>query len=72
MIETNENYIKLTLDNSVLEKYNTYYFLEHPRAKKKPIPKPRHEYTSSYSNECIKTKMERFCGLVDEIRKIRE
>lgn len=43
MVETNENYIKLILDNEVLEKYNTYYFLEHPRAKKKPILKPRHE-----------------------------
>lgn len=43
MVETSENYIKLILDNDVLEKYNTYYFLQHPRAKKKPIPKPRHE-----------------------------
>ena len=42
MIETSENYIKLILDNKVLERYNTYYFLEHPRAKKKPIEKPYH------------------------------
>ena len=42
MIETNENYIKLILDNKALERYNTYYFLEHPRAKKKPIEKPYH------------------------------
>ena len=42
MIETSENYIKLILDNKVFERYNTYYFLEHPRAKKKPIEKPYH------------------------------
>ena len=42
MVETNENYIKIILDNKVLERYNTYYFLEHPRAKKKPIEKPYH------------------------------
>ena len=42
MVETNENYIKLILDSKVLERYNTYYFLEHPRAKKKPIEKPYH------------------------------
>ena len=42
MVETSENYIKLILDNKVLERYNTYYFLEHPRAKKKPIEKPYH------------------------------
>lgn len=42
MIETSENYIKLILDNDVLEKYNTYYFLKHPRAKKKPIEHPSH------------------------------
>lgn len=43
MVETKENYIKLILDNNVLEKYNEYYFRMHPRAKKKPIQKPRHE-----------------------------
>ena len=42
MIETSENYIKLILDNNVLEKYNTYYFFKHPKAKKKPIEKPMH------------------------------
>ena len=42
MVETSENYIKLILDSKVLERYNTYYFLEHPRAKKKPIEKPYH------------------------------
>lgn len=42
MVETSENYIKLILDNDVLDKYNEYYFKQHPRAKKKPIEKPRH------------------------------
>lgn len=34
--------IKLVLDNDVLERYNEYYFKNHPRARKKPIEKPRH------------------------------
>ena len=34
--------MKLILDNEVLEKYNNYYFEQHPRAKKKPIPSPYH------------------------------
>lgn len=50
MVETSENYIKLILDNDVLEKYNTYYFLEHPRAKKKPI---EHPYHPSINQWCI-------------------
>ena len=41
-----ENYVleqlHLVLDNSVLEKYNQYYFKQHPRAKKKPIEHPYH------------------------------
>ena len=37
-----KNKITLILDNDVLEKYNTYYFLKHPRAKKIPIEKPWH------------------------------
>ena len=32
--------IKLVLDNNVLEKYNEYYFEQHPRAKKIPIERP--------------------------------
>lgn len=48
MVETSENYIKLILDNDVLEKYNKYYFLEHPRAKKVPIEKPRHELMNKW------------------------
>jgi Holliday junction resolvase RusA-like endonuclease len=34
--------IKLTLDQEVLDKYNRYYFLEHPKAKKVPIEHPYH------------------------------
>lgn len=41
-IQINENGILLILDNSVLEKYNTYYFKLHPKAKKIPIEKPQH------------------------------
>lgn len=33
----------LVIDNSVLEEYNRYYFLQHPKAKKKPIVHPYHE-----------------------------
>lgn len=34
--------LTLVLDQSVLEKYNNYYFSIHPKAKKIPIDKPRH------------------------------
>ena len=50
MVETSENYIKLILDNEVLKKYNTYYFLEHPKAKKTPI---EHPYHPSINTWCI-------------------
>ncbi len=33
----------LVIDNSILEEYNRYYFLQHPKAKKKPIAHPYHE-----------------------------
>lgn len=35
--------IRMTIDNSVLERYNLFYFTEHPKAHKKPIPHPYHE-----------------------------
>lgn len=38
-----ENTITLTIDKSVLEEYNAYYFAEHPKAHKEPIPHPYHE-----------------------------
>ena len=34
--------LTLILDQSVLDKYNEYYFSIHPKAKKVPIEKPRH------------------------------
>ena len=37
-----EKQIKLTLDDTVLDEYEKYYFVQHPRARKKPIVKPRH------------------------------
>ena len=38
----NDKHIKLILDQAILDKYTKYYFLQHPRAKKVPIEKPRH------------------------------
>lgn len=35
--------ITMILDQSVLDRYNTYYFKNHPRASKKPIEHPYHE-----------------------------
>ena len=35
--------IKLIIDNSTIERYETYYFEQHPRAKAKPIKQPYHE-----------------------------
>jgi len=45
-----ENYIKLILDQVVLDEYTKHYFKLHPKAKKVPIPKPRHE---SINQWCI-------------------
>ena len=42
MAVINENSIVLTLDNSVLDKYNKYYFAKHPKATKIPIEHPYH------------------------------
>lgn len=36
------NQIILTIDNSILEKYNSYYFKKYPKRKKKPIESPTH------------------------------
>ena len=35
--------IKLVIDNTALEKYESYYFDKHPKATKKPIAHPYHE-----------------------------
>lgn len=48
-IEEN-NIIKLTLDQAVLDIYNKYYFIEHPKAKKAPI---EHTYHPSINTWCI-------------------
>lgn len=37
-----EQRIKMILDKSVLDNYNSYYFKLHPKAKKVPIEKPWH------------------------------
>lgn len=40
--------MKLILDNSVLERYNEYYFSLHPRAWKEPIEHPYHPSINSW------------------------
>lgn len=35
--------LRLTIDQSVLDEYSSYYFSKHPRASKIPIPHPYHE-----------------------------
>lgn len=35
--------ILITIDASVLERYNKFYFTKHPKAHKNPIPYPYHE-----------------------------
>lgn len=40
--------LKLVIDNSVLSKYNEYYFKKHPRAKKVPIENPYHPSTNRW------------------------
>ena len=43
--------IKIIIDNDVVEKYNDYYFKNHPRAKKKPINKCIHPSINVWSIE---------------------
>ena len=38
----NTNCIKLILDQTVLDKYNKYYFNKYPKRKKIPIERPIH------------------------------
>lgn len=47
--------IKLVLDNDVLDKYNIYYFENHPRARKIPI---EHPYHPSINIWCILPRMQ--------------
>lgn len=41
--------IKLILDQDVVDRYNAYYFEQHPRAKKKPIEQPYHPSINVWS-----------------------
>ena len=43
MEKNNENYIKLVLDQDVLNRYNKYYFKKYPKRSKIPIVHPYHE-----------------------------
>ena len=45
--------IKLILDNDVVERYNQYYFSQHPKAKKKQI---EHAYHPSINIWSIKPR----------------
>lgn len=42
------NVLELVIDDSVLEKYNEYYFSIHTKARKIPIPKPYHESINAW------------------------
>ena len=46
--EIKDNYIKLVLDQEVLDKYNRYYFLKHPKAKNQPIEHTYHPSINSW------------------------
>lgn len=43
MGKTKNDTITLVIDNDVLDTYSNYYFIQHPRAKNKPIKHPYHE-----------------------------
>lgn len=40
--------IKLVIDDSVLDRYEQYYFSVHPKAQRKPIPFPYHESINAW------------------------
>ena len=40
--------ILLTIDNATLGRYTEYYFTIHPKAQKKPIPRPYHESINTW------------------------
>lgn len=40
--------ILLTIDNATLDMYTEYYFTIHPKAQKKPIPRPYHESINTW------------------------
>lgn len=59
--------LTLVLDQSVLDKYNDYYFSLHPKAKKVPIEKPRHPSINQWyilpriQMNALKQKWKDFC-----------
>lgn len=44
-----ENEITIIIDNETIDRYNHFYFKEHPRAKKHPIPTPQHPSINTYT-----------------------
>lgn len=67
-------FIKLVIDNNVIEKYNQYYFSQHPRATKKQIDKPRHPSINQWcilpriQMNALKQKWKSFgCWLINEL-----
>lgn len=44
-----EKILTIIIDNDCLEKYNHYYFKEHPRARKFPIKSPQHPSINTYT-----------------------
>lgn len=66
--------MKLVIDNDVVERYNQYYFSQHPKAKKKQIDKPRHPSINQWcilsriQMNALKQKWKSFgCWLIDEL-----
>ena len=45
---TQNNVIKLVIDNDVLARYNEYYFALYPKRKKEPIAHPYHESINTW------------------------
>lgn len=66
-VECKDNYIKLILDHDVLTEYNTYYFKQHPKAKKVQIDKPYHPSINTWcilpriQMNALKQKWKDFC-----------
>lgn len=40
--------ILLVIDNDIIDRYTEHYFTVHPKAQKKPIPRPYHESINSW------------------------
>lgn len=67
------NIIKIIIDNDVVDRYNEYYFKQHPRAKKKQIEKPWHPSINSWcilpriQMNALKQKWKSFgCWIINE------